>query len=749
LAACGKGGGRLDSGGDPAAPAPRFESLEVAVGEIEGYPVPDGVDPAVFDSLKAELVRQLEELSQGTGRIIAAAPTGQNGRVTDLAVDPISGNASWTYVNTGDYDANGEVGVADITPIALNFQADADDGQGDDAKESWVDGDGNGEVGVSDITPIALNFLSMVASYRIVTSDSVTGPWTELATVPFGDRLEGYPVRFDVELLTAPNRYIAVVPYDAEGVAGETSAPLDTTLDPGDPIVSVEVTPPAPMVGDTLTVTVTATDPDGGALTYDYSDDSEYYGEFAGTGASVTWSAAYNGDYLILVTVSDDNGGENSVPTPVSVGITLPEPAAGYVGSSTCLGCHGGSIDAGLYEQHRHRHKLNPPTSEFIGPWWTGTQTVSKDGATADITMLENGGVYEAEMGGVTFPIHRAMGWGIDKWKQRYTVKNGNSIYILPIQYNVTPAAWAGAGYNLADWADTGGLLMNGPFGLGAGRAASFDRRCTGCHTTGATTIFNDVTGEWLAAWKEDNIHCEACHGPGAAHAASMNKADIIHPANDLDFAREVEVCGSCHGRGESTGTLGTKKMGYPFKDGEGIFQPGDTLSEFYTQTTDPKEFWNDGADTASSHSLGHHQQYNDYLQSRHYELQMACTTCHNPHVPDAPFENSNCTSCHANLANETNFVNHSHHSSSVPKCIDCHMPLIAKSAIAYDVRAHTFDIISPQQSKDMLDGGATAIIPNSCMNGSCHGGNAALTDPVAVGNKLADFENWWPGFGG
>ena len=49
--------------------------------------------------------------------------------------------------------------------------------------------------------------------------------------------------------------------------------------------------------------------------------------------------------------------------------------------------------------------------------------------------------------------------------------------------------------------------------------------------------------------------------------------------------------------------------------------------------------------------------------------------------------------------------------------CVDCHMPKIAKSAINYDIRPHTFEAIPPTKT---LDFQAEGGMPNSCAV-SCH----------------------------
>ncbi len=92
--------------------------------EIESLAVPDGVSPGAFETLKAELLRQLDERYGGDySRAVSGAPQGEAGKVDDLVFYKDEFGVvyiSWSYKNAGDYDLSGEVGVPDITPVALN-----------------------------------------------------------------------------------------------------------------------------------------------------------------------------------------------------------------------------------------------------------------------------------------------------------------------------------------------------------------------------------------------------------------------------------------------------------------------------------------------------------------------------------------------------------------------------------------------------------------------------------------------------
>lgn len=70
---------------------------------------------------------------------------------------------TWREVLAGDGDLSGEVGIADITPIALYYGSS-------DAGHEFADYDASGEVGISDVTAVALNYLNSIKGYKIFRS---------------------------------------------------------------------------------------------------------------------------------------------------------------------------------------------------------------------------------------------------------------------------------------------------------------------------------------------------------------------------------------------------------------------------------------------------------------------------------------------------------------------------------------------------------------------------------------------------
>ncbi|MEP0813385.1 MAG: PKD domain-containing protein [bacterium] len=219
-AAC-SAGGRRGAGQKPGLALIPFQSGD-PFGELSKLEPPAGADPAVFELLRGELEKALK--GAGKLRASSAAPTLTESKVMDLAyLDDGDGTYSlaWTYRNKGDYDQNGEVGVSDITPIALNFLESASD-EGPQDPDMVVDGDGNGEIGVSDITPIAINYLITVAKYKVEGSANANGPFQAAGEIALPNATPGgwfTPISFDLGA-TPAFEYYRVVPDDGNGHRG-------------------------------------------------------------------------------------------------------------------------------------------------------------------------------------------------------------------------------------------------------------------------------------------------------------------------------------------------------------------------------------------------------------------------------------------------------------------------------------------------------------------------------------------------
>ena len=208
-------------------------------------------------------------------------------------------------------------------------------------------------------------------------------------------------------------------------------------------------------------------------------------------------------------------------------------------------------------------------------------------------------------------------------------------------------------------------------------------------------------TEQW--SFTEFSVGCESCHGPSAAHAADPKN---VKPYTEVDD----QVCGACHSRG-------TSPEGFAFP---ATYRPGDTLTDHFTFTTTAEALWPDGSAKLN------HQQYMDWnLGSEKAKSgKVTCTTCHTVHDVglakgqlQEPLDEL-CLGCHNEqkaLVKHTPF----HEEAMTQRqffCTDCHMPLMATSAVSYDIHSHSFLQPNPQGS---IDHGGVENMPNAC--NQCH----------------------------
>ncbi|NUN98178.1 MAG: hypothetical protein HUU16_18600 [Candidatus Omnitrophica bacterium] len=492
--------------------------------------------------------------------------------------------------------------------------------------------------------------------------------------------------------------------------------------------------------------------------------------------------------------------GDYPTPTPTPdpvVPTPTPTTVPNYLGSAQCLTCHAnaGIVDsvtpAVQWQNSLHAAIYRDPDSaeaEFLIPSasWTGNVTVSSTvagvvyrvTATLEIRNTDDRWfVVHFADGDREYKVDRVHGGkaipgnadprnpnrpGGTQWigKQRFQTVIGDSFYILPFQYNPTAdldnkrKGWVA--YNPNNW-----VTAQGNYALNLTNRAE-ERNCAGCHQQGVRPelVYNNILSatQFDAHAVEPNIGCENCHGPGGNHPALAftqppGKRGIIVPSMLDNPARRLEACGQCHGRGKSVGELGEYELEYPY-NGERTYIPGDVLADFYT---DGGGDWPDGT------SRQHHQQYLDYLLSKHWTVaKFECWECHDPHGSDNEHDlkttardNSLCLECHQ--AADYNTPEHTHHSGDLaggsPRCVDCHMAAVQNSGVNYDIHNHLFQVLLPERT--LAHQGTANGSPNACM--LCHRSFGGFTETDAgKWNEANDIKiatlldeivrQWWPG---
>lgn len=282
------------------------------------------------------------------------------------------------------------------------------------------------------------------------------------------------------------------------------------------------------------------------------------------------------------------------------------------------------------------------------------------------------------------------------KWKQRYLVKNsitGNHQF-MDKQWNRYLKVWEGYGQK-NDW----------------------ETACSTCHATGYKITAYDATNPAAqkSSYIEKNTGCEACHGPGSLHVASLGKTKLFNPAK-ASKAEADKVCGYCHIRNENYAwktaqghpreDMPAPKMGETYIAGKSEWiawypsrtqnllvglQAGSPFNADYKGTDLDNAFFTDEKAVKDNifSARKHHEQYQEFVQSKHAKGGMGCSDCHSPHAVKGQTIDSRetCKSCHANtpMADYKVF-----------------MPGLGRTAGDLFVRSHTFNA-EPRK------GGATA----------------------------------------
>ena len=380
-------------------------------------------------------------------------------------------------------------------------------------------------------------------------------------------------------------------------------------------------------------------------------------------------AAAISMVFLALVLMAC--GGEQAV----DVKKLMAQPKA-FVGSDTCKMCHLEHYDSWKMTLHsRMTQDVQKNKDVIIAEF--DEKRIREDLAKIPNLKVPADQIFIPKVEDIKYTIG-------SQWKQRYIVEKGGILYISPVQYSADTGRWVN--YNEAGWDKHQWLAA-----------------CGGCHNTGV-----DLKTQKFV---ETSVGCEACHGKGSWHAALPKTAvfekrqTIVNPAK-LTSGTAAGICGSCHNRGRSTKD---KEAEWPVG-----FEPGKALSIYFKSLSFAGGAV--GNFYANEFSKGHHQQYIDWRQSKHFNEGVSCTSCHFVHQMGVPptrtqtqaAGSKQCFECHVQVNQ-----NMAHSIHSFANCVGCHMPRIVTSAESGDLHSHVFVTLLPAETIKNKDG------PNSCQ--TCH----------------------------
>jgi tetratricopeptide (TPR) repeat protein len=410
-------------------------------------------------------------------------------------------------------------------------------------------------------------------------------------------------------------------------------------------------------------------------------------------------------------------------------GAPPPGPGPAYVGRAACASCHAAAAEA--FTGSDHDRAMDEATeATVLGDFADATLTVH--GVTT--RFLRRDGRFVVRTEGpdgreADFVVARV--FGVDPLQQYLVEFPGGRVQALPFCWDARPREAGGQ-----RWFHVYGEERVPPADLlfWTRGAQNWNHMCADCHSTGVRKEWREPEREFRTSWKEIDVSCEACHGPGSGHTAWARagakgaavpmpvplgkrgrESWTMDPATGTAVLSrpsggemEVETCARCHAR---VSVLDAEYAhGRPLLDSrmpavleEGLYHAdGQVLEEVY--------------------------EYGSFLQSRMYARGVSCRDCHDPHSLRLRARgNATCASCH----DPARFDVPGHHRHLAgAACVDCHMP--AKTFMGVDARRdHSLRVPRPDLTLSLGS-------PNACNAAACHGDRDAAWAQAAVAR-------WYP----
>jgi hypothetical protein len=171
---------------------------------------------------------------------------------------------------------------------------------------------------------------------------------------------------------------------------------------------------------------------------------------------------------------------------------------------------------------------------------------------------------------------------------------------------------------------------------------------CADCHSTGVEKRFDSGSNSFATTFAAEDVACEACHGPGSAHAVAPTQSSlrlatvprvwsrlpgqaIAGLSTESPGSDEIETCARCHSR---RAQLADADVGAAF------------LDRYRLELLEPPLYHLDGQIRDEVFVYG------SFLQSRMHAAGVTCSDCHDPHAL-APLASGNqlCTRCTSRVA--------------------------------------------------------------------------------------------------
>jgi predicted CXXCH cytochrome family protein len=402
-----------------------------------------------------------------------------------------------------------------------------------------------------------------------------------------------------------------------------------------------------------------------------------------------------------------------------------PLPAPAFVDNALCLTCH--AEQAGQWQASHHARAMAPATAQTVAGRFDG-RTFRHQGVTSRFFQRDGKFLVRTDgADGRLADFEVAYTFGVAPLQQYLIAKPGGRLQPLQMAWDLERERWFHLLPN--EKAPPGDVLH------WTGRYQNANTMCIACHTTGFEKRYDAATDTFASIWKEPNVSCQSCHGPGERHVQWAGLKAAGRPAPEaadetmglavrLSAAsgpQQVEACAACHSRrveltGQSPPPPGQPRLDHHLPS---LLMPG----LYHADGQQLDEVFVDGS----------------YRQSRMYQQGVGCTACHNPHTGKLKLAgNAVCLQCHAAQPNPDQpafaaaagaFDTPAHHfheaNSPGAQCVACHMP--AKTYMQIQPRPdHSLRVPRPDLSVRLGT-------PNACND--CHADQSAqwAADRVAA----------------
>jgi hypothetical protein len=400
----------------------------------------------------------------------------------------------------------------------------------------------------------------------------------------------------------------------------------------------------------------------------------------------------------------------------VRVDLSTPRDLHGssYASASQCTRCH--PDHAASFGRTFHRTMTQRASEQSVRGNFDG-QPLDYFGVRARPSRGPNG-EFVIEYAGpalapARFVVEKTVG---SRRYQQYIAERGGELVRLPIAYHIEEQRW----FHM-----NGAFLTPDPPAEPVLAREDYERHvtrwndnCIFCHNVAPNPGKQRAPAgveRFESQVAELGIACEACHGPGLAHArantnplrryalhlSGASDPSIVNPAR-LAPERALDVCGRCHGQRITDDVEAFLRRGDPFVPGDDLALFSAPLWRDTTLHGEPAfeaRFWADGTARLTAY------EYQGVLQSPCAQRgTLTCLSCHGMHEGDARGQlrpdklgAAQCTQCHGELASDAAQRAHARHPApgALPGCVDCHMPNVVYGVL--DVHpSHRIELPDP-----------------------------------------------------